>query len=60
MRSLIMPTPKVYLETTMFNYYCDTDRDAHQATVALFEAIGRGEFEGFTSDYALEVTDYET
>jgi len=48
-----MTKPKVYLETTMFNYYFDTDRDAHHATVALFEAIGRGEFEGFTSDYTL-------
>jgi predicted nucleic acid-binding protein len=48
-----MPKPKVYLETTMFNYYFDTDRDAHPATVALFEAIGSGEFAGFTSDYAV-------
>jgi predicted nucleic acid-binding protein len=48
-----MLKPKAYLETTTFNYYCDTDRDAHTATVACFDAIGRGEFEGLTSDYAL-------
>ena len=40
---------KFYLETTMFNYFFDADRDGHVATVALFEAIGRGEFEGYTS-----------
>jgi predicted nucleic acid-binding protein len=45
---------KVYLETTMFNYYFDTDRDGHTATVAMFEAIGRNEFEGFTSMYTVE------
>jgi predicted nucleic acid-binding protein len=42
---------KLYLETTVFNYYFDEDRDGHDDTVRLFEAIGRGEFEVFTSDY---------
>jgi hypothetical protein len=28
-----MRIPKVYLETTMFNYYFDIDRDAHAVTV---------------------------
>jgi predicted nucleic acid-binding protein len=49
----IMPKAKAYLETTMFNYYFDTDRDMHLSTVAFFEAIGRSEFEGFTSEYAV-------
>jgi len=42
---------KLYLETTMFNYYFDTERDGHTDTVRLFEAIGRGEYEGYTSEY---------
>jgi predicted nucleic acid-binding protein len=37
----------------MFNYYLDQDRDDHQATVQMFEAIGRGEFEGYTSEYVI-------
>ena len=42
---------KLYLETTMFNYYFDAERDGHADTVRLFEAIGRGEYEGYTSEY---------
>jgi hypothetical protein len=26
-------TQRIYLETTMFNYYFDSDRDAHADTV---------------------------
>ena len=37
-----MRVPKIYLETTMFNYYLDTDRDAHADTVKLFEEIAAG------------------
>jgi predicted nucleic acid-binding protein len=44
---------RLYLETTVFNYYFDTDRDGHEDTVRLFEAIGRGEFEGYTSEYVM-------
>jgi len=47
---------KLYLETTLFNYYFDAERDGHADTVRLFEAIGRGEYEGYTSRYvALEL-----
>jgi predicted nucleic acid-binding protein len=46
--------PKAYLETTMFNYFFDTERDAHPATVAFFDAISRGEFAGYTSEYAVD------
>ena len=46
-----MAKQRMYLESTMFNYYFDTDRDGHAATVSMFEAIGRGEYEGFTSEY---------
>jgi predicted nucleic acid-binding protein len=44
---------KVYLETTLFNYYFDEDREAHPATVRLFEDIATGKYEAFTSDYAV-------
>jgi hypothetical protein len=37
----------------MFNYYFDSDRDGHQATIALFEAIGLGSYEGYTSGYTV-------
>jgi predicted nucleic acid-binding protein len=43
---------KLYLETTMFNYYFDTERDGHADTVRLFEKIRAGEYEAYTSEYA--------
>ncbi len=47
---------RLYLETTMFNYYFDKERDGHAATVRMFEAMGAGEYEGYTSEYvALEL-----
>ncbi|MDR1297937.1 MAG: hypothetical protein LBO05_11340, partial [Deltaproteobacteria bacterium] len=44
---------RVYLETSMFNYYYyyDKERDGHSATVKMFEAIGSGKFYGFTSEF---------
>ena len=48
-----MKVSKIYLETTMFNYYFDDDRDAHEDTVALFEECAAGRFEPYTSDYVL-------
>ncbi|GHT00488.1 hypothetical protein AGMMS50276_26390 [Synergistales bacterium] len=45
---------RLYLETTVFNYYFDEDRDGHADTVRLFKAIGAGEFEGYTSIYATD------
>jgi hypothetical protein len=47
-------TPKVYLETTMFNYFFDYERDDHAATVAFFNALSAREFEGFTSQYVID------
>ena len=44
---------KVYLETTVFNYYFDTDRDAHAATVKFFDEIRHGKYEAYTSAYVL-------
>jgi predicted nucleic acid-binding protein len=38
----------------MFNYYFDTDRDAHPDTVALFEACAAGKYEPYTSSYVID------
>ena len=37
----------------MFNYYFDTDRDAHPDTVRLFEEIATGKYETYTSRYVI-------
>ena len=37
----------------MFNYYLDTERDAHADTVKLFEEIKAGKYRAFTSMYAV-------
>ena len=51
---VIMRTQKIYLETTLFNYYFDEDRDAHPDTVTLFEECVSGRFEPYTSDYVIK------
>jgi len=42
---------RVYLETTVFNFFFDTHLEGHAETVRIFEAIGRSEYEGYTSRY---------
>jgi len=49
-----MRIQKVYLETTLFNFYFDQDRDAHAVTVELFKEIAAGKYEAFTSDYVVD------
>jgi len=49
-----METKKIYLETTLFNYYFDEDRDAHADTVTLFEECTSGKFEPYTSLYVID------
>lgn len=49
-----MRIPKIYLETTIFNHYFDTDREAHFSTVKLFEKIRSEEYEAFTSLYVTD------
>ena len=49
-----MRVPKIYLETTMFYYCLDTDRDAHADTVKLFEEIEAGKFEAYTSQAVID------
>ena len=48
---------KIFLETTLFNYYFDTDRDAHADTVKLFKDIAAGKYGAYTSDAVLEELD---
>ena len=45
---------KLYLETTVFNYYFDAERDGHDDTVRLFEEIRAGKHEAFTSGYTYD------
>jgi len=46
---------KIYMETTMFNYYFDEDRgNAHRYTIKLFEMIKKGIFEAYTSTYVTD------
>ena len=40
---------KLYIETTLFNYFFDEDRDAHVDTVRLFKEIKAGKYEAYTS-----------
>jgi len=49
-----MRTQKVYLETTLFNFYVDESRDAHADTVKLFEEIAKGKYEAYTSTYVTD------
>ena len=44
---------KIYLETTMFNYYVDETKEDCLVTVALFDAIASGLFIGYTSAYTI-------
>jgi len=44
---------RLYLETTMFNYYFDDRRDGHEDTVRLFESIREGTHEAYTSGYVI-------
>ena len=45
---------KLYLETTVFNYYFDEDRTGHEDVLKLFEAIEAGKFEVYTSRYVVQ------
>ena len=40
---------RLYLETTVFNYYFDSEREGHDDVVKLFEAIGAGRYEAYAS-----------
>ncbi|MDR1669285.1 MAG: hypothetical protein LBR76_04935 [Oscillospiraceae bacterium] len=44
---------KIYIETTLFNFYFDETREAHADTLRLFEDISAGKYEAYTSDYTV-------
>lgn len=44
---------KLYLETTVFNFYFD-DREGRDDVVELFERIKAGEFDAYTSDFTVQ------
>ena len=45
---------KIYLETTLFNFYFDEKYGfSHEATVALFKEIANGKYEAYTSAYVI-------
>ena len=48
-----MRIPKIYLETTMFNYYFEPEREAYADTVKLFEEIKEGKYQAYTSVYTI-------
>lgn len=45
---------RLYLETTVFNYYFDEDRPDHEDVLRLFEAIKAGKYEAYTSKYVIQ------
>ena len=47
-----MRIPRIYLETTMFNYYFEPERESHADTLKLFQEIKAGKYQAFTSVYA--------
>ena len=50
-----MRKQKIYLETTLFNFYFDEDRGfAHESTVALFKEIAAGKYDAFTSRFVID------
>ena len=49
-----MRKQKVYLETTLFNFYFDDDKDAHADTVRFFGDIAMGRYEAYTSAYVVD------
>ena len=47
--------PKIYIETTLFNFYFDEKMgEDHKATLRLFEMIAEGRYIPYTSSYAIE------
>ena len=51
MEVMVIKKLRLYLETSVCNYYFDENREGHEDTIRLFEAIGAGDFEAYTSEY---------
>jgi predicted nucleic acid-binding protein len=45
---------KIYLDTSVFNWYFDFDKTFHPATLRLFEEIKAGKFIPYTSGYVTD------
>jgi rRNA-processing protein FCF1 len=53
-----MRIPRIYLETTIFNFaFADDAPDKKADTLKLFEEIKQGKYIAFTSDYVLDELD---
>jgi predicted nucleic acid-binding protein len=49
-----MRIPRVYIETSVFNFYfADNDPEKQRDTLRFFAEIREGKYEAFTSDYVL-------
>lgn len=52
---ITMRTPRIYLETTIFNFvFADDAPEKRDCTLTLFEEIKQGKYMPFTSAYALD------
>jgi predicted nucleic acid-binding protein len=52
---MLMRIPKVYIETSVFNFYfADDAPDKRNDTLRLFEEIRQGKYEPYTSDFAVQ------
>ncbi|MDR3092111.1 MAG: hypothetical protein LBU36_08025 [Clostridiales bacterium] len=50
-----MRTPKIYIETSVFNFYfADDAPDKREDTIKLFEEIRQGKYEPYTSLFAIK------
>ena len=45
---------KIYIETTLFNYFFDENRPGHDDVIELFKAIKAGDFAAYTSTYVTD------
>ena len=50
----LMKKLKVYLETTVFNWYFEPEREFYNDIRRFFEEIAAGKFEAYASDYVVE------
>ena len=56
-----MRIPKIYIETTVFNFYFSDDSpDKRKDTLKLFEEIKSGKYEPYTSNFVLLELDKDT
>ena len=49
-----MRAQRIYLETTLFNFYFEKERDAHFYTAQLFNEIATGKYKAYASTYVTD------